>query len=394
MSGAGGSTGRTGVVASGPATPLGIEVGNLVLMTRPTYEIVADVKDAWTLPSAFYHSLVEFEAAKDRIFASSWQFVTWEDQIKVPGSVYPFTLLPGCLDEPLLLSRDRDDKVRCLSNVCTHRGNLVCEGAGTVNSLRCRYHGRRFGLDGSFQSMPEFEGVSCFPGASDDLPEVESGKWRQFWFCRCAKAGQTLEAMMAEVERRVGFLPIETFRHAPDRGREYLVKGNWALYVDNYLEGFHIPYIHAALNATLDYGSYRTELFEGGNLQLGVAGDAEDCFELPMGHPDEGTRVAAYYFWLFPNLMLNFYPWGLSVNVLRPIAPDVTKVQFIPFVWREERLAYGAGADLDRVEREDEVVVELVQKGVRSRFYDRGRYSPEREKGVHQFHQMIAGRMQ
>ncbi len=359
-------------------------------MGSPNYQIESNIERAWTLPSAFYANAEEFEKSKNQIFAKSWQFVTWEDTIKVPGSVYPFTLLPGCLDEPLLLSRDREDSVRCLSNVCTHRGNIVCEGAGTINSLRCRYHGRKFGLDGKMQSMPEFEGVENFPCSKDDLPQIELGKWRQFYFSRCLAGDIQLETMMAEVERRVGFLPINEFRYTPERGRDYLVKGNWALYVDNYLEGFHIPYIHAALNATLDYGNYRTELFEGGNLQLGVAGEGEDSFELPIGHPDQGTRVAAYYFWLYPNLMLNFYPWGLSVNVIRPVAPDVTKVQFIPFVWREERLELGAGADLDRVEREDEVIVELVQKGVRSRFYDKGRYSPKRENGVHQFHQMVS----
>jgi choline monooxygenase len=91
--------------------------------------------------------------------------------------------------------------------------------------------------------------------------------------------------------------------------------------------------------------------------------------------------------------MLNFYPWGLSVNVVRPIAPDVTKVTFIPYVWRPELLGLGAGADLDRVEREDEAVVELVQKGLRSRYYDRGRFSPHRESGVHQFHRFLAERL-
>ena len=149
--------------------------------------------------------------------------------------------------------------------------------------------------------------------------------------------------------------------------------------------------IMATINETLDYGSYRTILLKHGNLQLGTASDSEVCFDLPAGHIDEGQRVAAYYFWLFPNLMLNFYPWGLSVNVVRPLAPDRTKVSFIPFVWDESKLGQGAGGALDRVEREDEAVVELVQKGVRSRYYDRGRYSPKRELGVHQFHRMIAG---
>lgn len=359
----------------------------------PGFDVDPEVSHASTIPSRFYGDPGVFEEAKDKIFARSWQFVTWIDQVKVPGAVFPFTLLEGCLDEPLLFTRDRNDALHCLSNVCTHRGNLVCEGSGTVNSLRCRYHGRRFGLGGKFEFMPEFDGVEGFPCAADDLPEIGWDQWSQFLFCRLESGGIDLGTMMAEVDRRCGFLPTHEFRHTPERGRDYLVKGNWALYVDNYLEGFHIPYIHADLNATLDYSQYRTELFEGGNLQLGVAGDDEYCFDLPVGHPDEGQRVGAYYFWLFPNLMLNFYPWGLSVNVVRPVAPDVTKVSFIPFVWKEELLGQGAGGALDRVEREDEAVVELVQKGVRSRFYDRGRYSPEREKGVHQFHRMIAEAM-
>jgi choline monooxygenase len=329
----------------------------------------------------------------DGVFARSWQFITEIEACKVPGQVYPFLLLEGSLDEPLLFTRDRDDTLHCLSNVCTHRGNIVCEGAGVGNSLRCRYHGRRFGLDGKLQHMPEFEGVAGFPGPSDDLPRVPFGQWRK-WLFAGVNPSCSLGSYLAEVDMRVGWLPMESFVFDSSGVRDYLVKGHWALYVDNYLEGFHIPYIHAGLNATLDYGTYRTELFEWGNLQVGTASGGEEAFALPPGHPDEGERIAAYYFWLYPNLMLNFYPWGLSVNVVRPLAPDRTKVTFYPWVWDESKRQQGAGSALDRVEREDEAVVELVQKGLRSRFYDRGRYSPEREKGVHQFHRMLAADLQ
>jgi len=113
-------------------------------------------------------------------------------------------------------------------------------------------------------------------------------------------------------------------------------------------------------------------------------------FDLPPSSPDYGQKVSAYYYWMFPNTMLNFYPWGLSVNVVKPQAPDLTRVSFLCYVWDPSRLGRGAGAALDRVEREDEVVVELVQKGLRSRFYDRGRFSPAREKGVHHFHRLLA----
>jgi choline monooxygenase len=99
--------------------------------------------------------------------------------------------------------------------------------------------------------------------------------------------------------------------------------------------------------------------------------------------------VAAYYYWLFPNLMLNFYPWGLSINVVKPLAIDRTRVSFISYVWDESKLEQGAGAALDRVEREDEAVVESVQRGLRSRLYGRGRYSPRHEAGTHHFHLLL-----
>ena len=110
---------------------------------------------------------------------------------------------------------------------------------------------------------------------------------------------------------------------------------NWALYCENYLEGFHIPFVHADLNAVIDYGNYSTELFEFSNLQLGIAKDAEDCFVLPESSPDYGKNVAAYYFWIFPNMMFNFYPWGLSINIVKPISLNQTKVTFISFVHDE-----------------------------------------------------------
>jgi choline monooxygenase len=111
---------------------------------------------------------------------------------------------------------------------------------------------------------------------------------------------------------------------------------------------------------------------------------------LPKNSKDYGKKIAAYYFWVFPNLMLNFYPWGLSVNIITPISLNQTKIQFKSYVWDESKLNSGAGADLHKVELEDEKVVEQVQKGVISRFYEYSRFSPSMEKGVHHFHTLIS----
>ena len=94
---------------------------------------------------------------------------------------------------------------------------------------------------------------------------------------------------------------------------------------------------------------------------------------------------------LFPHTMLNFYPWGLSLNVVVPLAVDRTRIIYRTWVSDPSRRGKGAGGALDRVELEDEAIVQQVQKGVRSRLYDRGRYSPSRETGVHHFHRLLAG---
>jgi len=351
--------------------------------------IDADIRKASTLPGWAYTDPEAYERMRERVFATSWQLAGDTDRVKVPGQVSPFTLLESFLDEPLLLTRDKSDAIHCLSNVCTHRANLVSENEGVEPFLRCRYHGRRFGLDGKFLSMPEFEKTEHFPSPADDLRSLTIGAWAKFLFVSLAPAAP-FDEWIGDMRARVGWLPLSEGLYDAARSREYLVRANWALYCDNYLEGFHIPFVHSGLAAALDYGSYRTELFPWGSLQVGIANEGEDCFTLPADSPDLGQRVAAYYFWLYPNTMFNFYPWGVSINVVRPLAIDRTKVSFLSYVVDPSRLEVGAGATLDRVEREDESIVEAAQRGAASRFYDRGRYSPTREQGVHHFHRLIA----
>jgi choline monooxygenase len=353
-------------------------------------EIHPDIAQAETPPAHFYTDCAMFKFLVARVLTRSWHFVGDASQAADALSVHPFTLLPGCLDEPLVLVRDRGNVLRCLSNVCTHRGTVVVEQPGRCgHSLRCRYHGRRFGLDGRFEHMPEFEGCANFPAESDNLCQVSMREWRGLRFVSLNPA-HDFNAMTAELERRVGWLPVETFKRSPAHCRDYTVKAHWALYCDNYLEGLHVPFVHATLNQALDYGEYATELHDHNVLQVGIARAGEPHFTPPAGHPDHGKHVAAWYFWLFPCTMLNFYPWGLSVNVIEPLGPELTRVRFMSYVHDATRLETGAGAGLDRVEQEDEAVVEAVQQGLKGRFYTRGRYSPTRETGTHYFHRLLA----
>jgi choline monooxygenase len=206
------------------------------------FEIDPDITRAATPPSRLYSDPEVYRRVLERVFARTWQWVGDRTAVKIPGQVQPVTLLEGSLDEPLLLTRDIKDQVHCLSNVCTHRGNLVAESPGSEPFLRCRYHGRRFGLDGRFLSMPEFERAVGFPTAADHLPPVPFGAFGGFLFASLAPAFPLAE-LVAEMGSRIGFLPFAEAVFDPGRSRDYLVRANWALYCDNYLEGFHIPFL-------------------------------------------------------------------------------------------------------------------------------------------------------
>jgi choline monooxygenase len=334
----------------------------------PLFDIDADIRKAWTLPSSFYIDPAIFELSKEQIFARSWHFLGREDGL---SGLNPHCLLPGFLDEPILITKT-NGRINCLSNVCTHRGKILVESNCDAGLIRCSYHGRRFSLDGRFLSMPEFEGIENFPSRGDDLHPYAIAKWNGFLFTSCAPA-RSFNDQVHEIEDKISDVAVEDLRIAETS--EYDVACHWALYCENYLEGFHIPYVHKGLNEVVDYGSYATELFQYSSLQTGFDADG---------------NIAGRYLFIFPNMMFNFYPWGLSVNVVEPTAIDRSRIRYISYISDESKLGKGAGADLHRVELEDEAVVESVQRGIRSRFYDRGRYSPTREQGTHHFHRTIA----
>ena len=352
-------------------------------------KIDIDIAKAATLQGEFYANNKNFNITLEKIFSRNWQFITDDSKLKENKAAFPFQFLGDLLPEPLVLINNEGD-INCFSNVCTHRGNiLINEPCIIKKHITCGYHGKQFDTCGKFKFMPKTEGMQNFPSIQDDLPEIAVAKWRQFIFSSLAPDFK-FEELIKDVEERIGWMPIEDFKFREDLSKDYYVKANWALYCDNYLEGFHIPFIHADLNAVLDFNSYDVETFKYSNLQLGIAKDNDICFDLPKESKDCGMKIAAYYFWLFPNLMLNFYPWGLSVNIITPISVNETKVQFKSYVWDETKLDSGAGADLDKVELEDEEIVQQVQKGVASRFYKHGRFSPTMEKGVHHFHTLIS----
>ena len=347
-----------------------------------------DIRKAETLPASFYKNSETFDLLKEKIFLKSWQWVGDESLIK-KNSAYPLTILDNYLTEPVILTRLEDEDINCISNVCSHRGNILIEKPSKTKKIICKYHGRRFNEKGKFEYMPEFDEALNFPRDCDNLHNFPLINWNGLLFVGLNPRFD-FKKVLIEIEKRIGFLPLKNLTPKKSLSKDYEINAHWALYCDNYLEGFHVPFVHKDLNEVLDYENYDTEIYDYFNLQVGYSSANDDCFIIPKNHVDFGKNIAAYYYWIFPNLMLNIYPWGISVNLVKPQSMSHTKIIFRSYVFDESKLNMGASGDLDKVEMEDEHIVQNVQKGLNSSFYKTGRFSPTKEKGVHHFHNLIS----
>ena len=341
-----------------------------------------EIAKAKTLPSNYYTDESIYNSLLEK-FSATWNFVGHVSMLEHSTTI-PVTI--G--NNPMMLTKDESGEFHCISNVCTHRGMVLTERSTNRRTIQCPYHGRTFNLCGKLKYMPEFEQAENFPSGSDDLPSKKIKNWQGLLFANLQN-DDSFESFISVVEDRMSFLNIQDFQYDSNLDKNHHLDTNWMLYVDNYLEGFHIPFVHNELNSVLDYSSYETQLFDNGVLQIGFAKEGEAKFDLPKSHVDYGKSIAAYYWWLFPNLMLNFYPWGLSINLVNPNGCAKTIVQYHGLVADRTKVGLGAGGDVDLVELQDQEIVEACFRGMNSSLYERGRYSPKMEMGVHHFHRIL-----
>ena len=362
-------------------------------------DVHEQIECAHTLASRFYTDPAVLEIEKEKIFRRTWQLVGTLSQacgetdsakrtIADPETFFTADVA----GEPIIIVRDKEGTLRAFSNVCRHRAGPIAQGSGCKNVLRCGYHGWTYTLDGRLIGTPDVEGVEFFDRNTMGMVPLRLETWEQFIFVNFDCKAEPLPSFL-------GAIPAQThgFQFAGLRSverRDYVLECNWKVYVDNYLEGYHIPIAHPGLMREIDYAQYRTDTFRYHSQQFAPiramkTEDAGERFYPPGTGPQE-----ALYFWIFPNLMLNIYPDNVSTNLIVPISQEKTLTVFEWFFHgaasekTHERIAK-AVAFSDEVQQEDMGLCESVQRGLRSATYDRGRYSVRRENGVHHFHMLL-----
>ena len=344
-----------------------------------------DIHIAKTLPSSYYLDDQYFDLSIEKIFMPSWQIIINSNQIK--NTIYPFTFLKDSINESLLLTKE-NSKIYCLSNVCTHRGNLLCSDKKSLKNIICKYHGRIFDLKGMLVSSPGFKGAKKFPSKKDNLKKIKLQIWKNLIFISL-KPKINLEKIFQDIDLRLGWYPFNKLEYNKSNSYEYTINAHWSLYCENYLEGFHVPFVHKGLKKDINLSTYTTILLKNGVLQYTESRNKDDKLNIPKGYSDYKKNIYAYYYWLFPNIMLNFYNWGLSINIIEPIDKTKTRIRFLSYPIKNHTQPLNTDSSLDKVEKEDQDIVLNVQKGIQSSLYNRGRYSPENELGVHYFHRLI-----
>jgi len=346
------------------------------------------IEYAGTLPAVWYLDPEVLAQEKLQVFSRTWQLVARVDQVRNPGDSV------ACMvaDEPLVVVRDFDSRVRAFSGVCRHRaGPLACGGASR-KAIQCGYHGWTYGLDGKLLGTPEFSGVRQFDKDRVALPEFRVETWGPFVFVNLDPEATPLGETLRDLPDGIEPDRLALFRWA--HRKDWTIRCNWKVYVDNYLEGYHIPIVHPGLFKDLDYAAYRTETFRLASVQHAPIRKSPGA-----RFRTEGSLSAdARYLWIFPNLMINFYPDNFSTNLILPDGPDRTLTVFEWYFDGSDspqvREKIGSTVALsDEIQHEDIAICESVQTGLRSRTYSQGRYSVERENGVHHFHRLLAGSM-
>ena len=348
------------------------------------FDATLPLERAWTIPGDWYTDLRVEALEHETVWSRTWQMVARVPQVTEPGQFVTATVA----GEPIVVVRGADGELRAFYNVCRHHAAAVMTApCGKVDRLRCPYHGWTYDLAGKLRGLPEMDGVADLDKSTMGLVPVSVATWEHFVFVHLDPDPMPLVEFLGPLVGQVAPLGL-TNLHFAER-REYTLNCNWKVFVDNYLDGgYHVPHLHAGLSSILEYTDYTIENFERFCLQSSPI----DASVVSM--TANVRRGKALYYWLYPNLMLNWYEGYLDTNLVIPLGIDRVKVIF-EFYFAEvseatmERNRQSMAVS-EKIQDEDHAICESVQRGLGSRAYGAGRLSVRREAGENLFHTLLA----
>ena len=338
---------------------------------------------ARTLEARWYLDDDVFARERERLFAADWICVGREESFAKSGDY----VLASVAGESLIVVRDGGGTLHAFYNVCRHRGTRMCERpSGTFNgSIQCPYHAWTYGLDGRLMAARNMTELREFRMTDYPLREAALATWDGFVFVNLSTSPVPFARAYAPLLERFVKWNLAALRIG--RTLCYTLECNWKLVFQNYSECYHCPIVHPQLEKLSPSDSGRNDLTEG--PFLGGYSDVRENASLtatgvtkrpPLPGIDADDVHRAYYYTLFPSMLLSLHGDYAMVHYVRPLAPDRTHVECV-FLFDQTTMARAdfdpsdAAEFWDATNRQDWHVSELTQAGIRSRSYEPGPYS-------------------
>lgn len=347
---------------------------------------MATLADGRTIPFDWYSDPAVLRLEQERIFRRAWQYAGRADQVAETGSF--FTCDAGGV--PVVVVRDSENRLRAFLNVCRHRGSLVCEGEGKRETLQCPYHAWTYGLDGSLRAAPRSDREPGFDKESLGLLPVRVDSWGPFVFVNPDAGAAPLADTLGELPQLVAAagLDLDNLRFLERASSEY--QANWKVCTENFLECYHCQVAHPNFSKVVDVSAdaYVLEQSPTFSTQYGPVRESWKGDFDPRGPIERGQ-----FHFLWPNMTINVMPGhpNISIGPIVPTGPERTSRFLDYFVgpdvedaWIGEMLAFD-----DQVGAEDTVLVERVQRGLRSGLVDHGRLMGESEQLIAHFQRLL-----
>jgi choline monooxygenase len=324
------------------------------------------------LPAELYHGEAAFRADRERVFRRTWQFLGHAADLARPGD-YIADVVGGA---PVVVVVKPDGALAGFHNVCRHRaGALVADGTGNCGeAFTCRYHGWRYALDGRLRSATDFGALEGFDPRAFGLFPIRVETWRGLVFVNLDPAAGPLSGLVAPLEGRwAAELPDFPLTER----RTHLIACNWKTYVENYLEGYHLPMVHPEFDADIVVADYAVEI--------------EGHAVFHAAPPREAGVNAGRWAWLWPNLAINAYRHGYMLERMVAVGPETTRLDYFYFFdpARPAELAE-MFVSSDRIVAQDKQVCEEVQRNLMAGIYPGGVFSPKHEQAVAWFQRELA----
>lgn len=345
-----------------------------------------------TLPYDWYRdpAIAELEAVE--IFRRSWHYVGHTGELATNGDF--ITLDVG--GTPVIVVRD-GDRLNAFHNVCRHRGaEVVVAAQGNTRRLQCHYHAWTYGLDGQLRGAPRADREECFVKGELGLRRASVDTWGPFVFVHLDADAPALADTLGDIPELVREVGIDVDSLRFYERFDYDLACNWKIAMENYLECYHCPTAHPGFAEVLDTRPDNYDLviaptyaFQNGPLRPG----AKTNTATPGYHGRDGAVPEGRYFAVWPTLKININPGlqNLALGPMTPTGPERCHGRldyfFGPDVspeWIADMLVFD-----DQVGAEDRILVESVQRGVRSGSQEHGRIMLASEKLIAAFEQYV-----